>query len=172
MASGDTLAVFMAQAGVPTGTIYATQDAITGASTPAEAVPVLDFDSATQEYIDFYGWMPARYGAGGITVTVIWSSDAATGNAIWAAALRAIPDDAEDLDTTAFTYDYNTVTAAAPSAVGETSQDNITFTDGADMDSVPASSHFILRVSRDSDAAGDTIDASDCNLHLVVIKET
>ena len=172
MASGDTLAVFVAQAGVPPGTIYATQDVIVGASAPAEAVPVLDFDPTTREYIDFYGWLPNRYAAGGVTVTVVWSADAAAGNGVWTAAFRAIPDDLEDLDTTVFTYDYNTVTGAAPSIVGETSHDDITFTDGADMDSVPANSHFILRVSRNAADAADTIDANDCSLHLVVIKET
>ena len=44
-------------------------------------------------------------------------------------AFRSFEDDTEDLDTTAHTYDYNTVNIATlPTAVGEVSYDSITFT--------------------------------------------
>ena len=117
--------------------------------------------------------MPANYATGGITLTVVWGADTATtGNVIWGAAFRDMPDDAEDIDTTAFSYDYNASAAvAAPSAVGENSYDNITFTNGADMDSVVAGNAFILRIRRDAANAGDTM-AGDSGLISLLMKET
>jgi hypothetical protein len=135
---------------------------------------VLDFDDTTQEYIDFPGWMPAHYaGTTGITCTIVWSAaEAATDVVEWQIAFRAIPDDTEDLDTTAHTYTYNAVVATAPSAVGEVAYDDITFTDGADMDSVAASSHFRMRVTRDPTPSSGTDVTGDASLHAVIIKET
>ena len=173
MATGNTLVILTATARAGPAATAATLDTIPGASTPAESIPVLDFDTTTAEYVDFQCWLPSNYAGGGITLTLIWSaSSATTGAVVWGAALRAVPDDAEDLDTTAFTYDYNDASAAtAPSAVGQTSQDDITFTNGADMDSVGASSYFLLRVRRNPADAGDDM-AGDAELHAVIIKET
>ena len=173
MASGNTLIVLTPANRAGPATVAATFDTIPGASSPSESIPVLDYDTTTVEYADYQCWMPSNYAGGGITVTVVWSaSTATTGNAIFGVALRAVPDDAEDLDTTAFTYDYNdSAAAAAPSAVGETSHDNITFTDGADMDSVGANSHFLLRVRRSVADAGDTM-AGDAEIQEIIIKET
>lgn len=172
MASGNYLISFVAQDGVPPATTYATQDTITGASTPAEAVPVLDFDGTSDEFIDFYGVLPAAYAGGGLTLTIAWSSSAATtGDVVWGAAFRAIVDDAEDLDTTAFTYAYNFVTSTTASAIGEVQYADITFTDGADMDSLAVGEQFILRVKRDPDDAADTM-SGDGEIHGICVKET
>ena len=171
MASGDTLAVFYPQDNVPPATIYATLDTIKGASTPAEAVPVLDFDDTTVEYADFYGVMPNNYAGGGVTLTFIWSAAAATNNGVWAAAFRLIDDDNEDLDTTAFTYDYNTTADLTPAnAVGEVAYDTLAFTNGADMDSVVADKYFNLRVKRP--APSGTKITGDCSIHAIIVKET
>ena len=173
MASGNTLAVFFPQDGEPPATVFATVDTIAGASTPAEAITVLDFDDTTQEYMDFAGFMPANYGGGGVTVTVVFSAaEAATDVVAWQAAFRRIADDAEDLDTTAHTYDFNEVVATAPSVVGEVAYDDITFTDGADMDSVAASEYFRLRVTRDPTPSSGTDVTGDGSIHAIVIKET
>lgn len=173
MASGNTLLIFGAHDGVPPGSSYATQDRIVGAASPAETVPVLDFDGASAvEYMDFYGVMPQHYSGGGLTITIVWSASSATSNnCVWQLAFRSLEDDAEDIDTTAHSYDYNTVTGAAPSAVGEVSYDNVTFASGADMDSVDAGDAFILRVKRDPTHASDTI-TTDCELQAIHIKET
>ena len=172
MASGDTLLIFSPLDNVPPATIFATLDTMVGTSTPAESIPVLDFDDTTQEYADFYGVLPANYAGGGLTVTVIYSAaEAATDVVKWEAALRRIADDAEDLDTTAHTYDYNTVEDTAPSAIGEVAYANITFTDGADMDSVAAGEYFILRVSRNPTTGGTDV-TGDASIHMVRIAET
>lgn len=174
MASGDTLAILRAKDAELPATAYAQFATITGGATPTETVPVLDFDTTTQEYADFPCVMPAHYDGGGVTLTFIWAATSATsGEVVWAAAFRHIPDDAEDIDTTAHSYDYNSIGAGAtaPSAVGELGYDNLTFTDGADIDSVAAGGAFILRVSRDTADADDDM-AGDARLVAIKISET
>lgn len=174
MASNDALLELHPYMATPPGTIYAVPDTITGTSTPAETIPVLAFDDTVQEYTDFYCVMPAHYaGTTGITVTIMWSAVEASPDVVeWTAALRRVADDAEDLDTTAHTYAYNVVIATAPSAVGEVAYDDITFTDGADMDSVTAGDYFILRVSRDPTPASGTDVTGDAYIHMIYITET
>src|SRR3990167_1944988 len=116
------------------GTLGAPFDILVGASSPAESLNINTFADAAAAYLDYQGTLRG-YGGGGLTLDVVWSSLATANNCVWQAAFRRIQDDAEDVDTTAHTYDYNTVTATAPSAAGENSLDTITFTDGADMDS-------------------------------------
>lgn len=172
MATGNTLIQLFPTDNSPPTTLYATLDFILGTSAPAEAVPVLDFDDTTVEYADFYCRMPSHYAGGGITLTIGWSCAQATNNAVWAAALRRVADDAEDLDTTVQTYDYNQSASLTPaSAVGEVAYDTIAFTSGADMDSVAAGDYFILRVRRDRGDAGDTV-VGDCSIHFIEIRET
>lgn len=171
MASGDTLLILSPLDDVPPATIYATLDWMVGTSTPVENIPVLDFDDTTVEYADFYCLMPANYASGGVTVTFFWSAAAATNNGAWAAAFRRVADDAEDLDTTAQTYDYNQTADLTPaSAVGEVAYDTLAFTDGADMDSVVADDYFIFRVKRP--APSGTKITGDCSIHMIMIKET
>jgi len=172
MASGNYLCTWNAREQSGPATNYATQDILTGAASPAELIPVTDFDGAGgTEYADFYGVLPAHYDGGGVTVTIVSSSGQSTNAYVWQGAFRAIPDDAEDLDTTAHTYDYNTVTVTSPSAIGEVSYDNITFTDGADMDSLAAGQAFILRIKRDSTHASDSMTL-DASIHELILKES
>lgn len=166
--------IFRAQDNLPPATLYAQFDVEVGTSTPAENIPVLDFEDGTAtagEYADFYGIMPRTYAGGGLTLYLHWLSAATTGDCVWKAAFRRVADDAEDLNTTAHTYDYNSVTATTAGTAGELAYDTITFTDGADMDSLAVGESFILRIFRDSDAAGDDL-AGDASLFAVEIKET
>ena len=172
MAAGATLFSLFAQDAIPPATLGAVLDTILGTSTPAELIPVLNFDDTTVEYVDFLCQMPRNYGAGGVTLKITWAGAANTNEVVWSAAFRRIPDDAEDLDTTAFTYDYNNSAAStAPSAIGETSEDTIAFTEGADMDSVAAGENFILRVRRFASDAGDDM-AGDARLLSIEVRET
>lgn len=171
MATGNTLLVLTPLDDAPPATLYATLDTMTGTSTPAEAVPVLDFDDTTVEYADFYGVMPSHYAGGGITMIIMWSAAQATNKGIWSAAFRRVGDDVEDLDTTAKTYDYNTTGDIDPaSVIGEVAYDTITFTNGADMDSVVAGDYFILRVKRP--APSGTKITGDISIHAIHVKET
>jgi len=172
MATGNSLILLNATDGTPPATIYATLDTITGTSTPAEAIPVLDFDDTTQEYMDFYCVMPQHYAGGGLTVIVGYSTADTTDVVDWEIALRRVADDAEDLDTTAHTYDFNdSAEIQPPSVLGETTVDNITFTSGADMDSTAAGDQFVMRVRRNPAATDDTL-GEDTYLHSVLIYET
>jgi hypothetical protein len=172
MASGNSLITLLPLDNVPPATLYATLDTMVGTSTPVEAIPVLDFDDTAAEYADFYCFMPRNYNGGGVTISFVWSAAAATNTAVLRAAFRAVPDDTEDLDTTAHTYDYNTSGALTPpSVVGEVAVDTLTFTDGADMDSVAAGSYFVLRVGRLPTDGNDTL-AGDLSIHAIEIMET
>jgi hypothetical protein len=147
----------------------ATPDSMVGGSTPGEVVPVEDFDAGADEYIDLLGHLASTYDGGGITLKIPWSASSATsGNIVLDAAFRRLQDDAEDIDTS-HSYSFNSVTDAAPSAAGEIVTASITFTDGADMDSLAAGEKFILRIRRNGDDASDTM-SGDAELHVYGIE--
>jgi hypothetical protein len=171
MASGDSLFVARSTDFAPTGANPASRDIRAGGSTPTEAVAVLDFDASTQEYADFHGTMPEHYGGGGLTCSIRWAASSATsGVTRWGIAFRRIADDAEDVDAS-HTYVYNDGNATAASASGEYDYFDITFTDGADMDSVAAGDEFVLRLTRDAADGGDTM-TGDAELVSVHVTET
>lgn len=170
MASGNTLCIFTARDGVPSATLGATHGILAGGSTPAEGVPYLAYDSAVDESADFVGVLPRHYGGGGLTMVLYWASGVTTGATIWNAAFRRIADDAEDVDTS-HTYDFNAVTATTASAVGEVDYAAITFTHGADMDSLAVGELFGLRINRDADNGADDM-VGDAYLIAVEIRET
>jgi len=156
-------------------TSFATLDTIAGGSTPAEAIPVLDFDADASEYMDFKIALPAGYASGGLTVTIIYSMtsdhDEGTPHKVrWEVAFARVADDALDLNGDQ-AYDYNGVSDIVPSVVGEVSYATITFTDGADMDSLAAGEMAILRIYRDHDHADDNA-TGDAELQMIQIKET
>ncbi len=166
MASGDTLCVFFPQNGEPPATNYATLDTRNG-------VLVLDFDSATDESIEFAGFMPRHYAGSGITVTVGWmATTATTGTISLDVGFKSVTDDADDLDTKAFAA-VNNANPTTASATGEVDYATITFTNGADMDSVAAGEYFRMIVTRDADGTTSTDNMTgDMELVFVEIKET
>jgi|SRR3990167_1398104 len=155
---------------LPPATLFPQPYVRQGGSTPVERVLVYGFDAATAEYLDFLVLLRG-YAGGGLTIAVAWSAfSAITGNTIWRIGIRRIQDDAEDIDA-AHTYDYNSVTDAAPSASGEVVYPTITFTNGADMDSWADGELAIVRVGRDAANASDTM-AADAELWTPEIRET
>ena len=141
-----------------------------GGSTPGERVLVWAFDAAAIEYLDFKCRL-TRYAGGGLTFLLPWSATSATsGVTRWGIAIRAIPDDAEDIDAS-HTYDYNDVDDTAASASGELSYPTITFTNGADMDSWADGEVAIVRVRRNATHANDTM-AGDAELWMIAGRET
>lgn len=166
MATGDTLCHFSARTGIPPSSNYATLDTRNG-------FPVLDFDDTTDESTIFQGFMPRHYGGGGITVTVGWmATSATTGTISLDVSFMSVSDDADDLDTKAFAA-ANNANPTTASATGEVDYATITFTDGADMDSVAAGELFYMKVTRDADGTTSTDNLSgDMELVFVEIKET
>ncbi len=164
MASGDTLLVIPPGLAELPASAFATFDA-------RNVALILDFDDTTDESAEFPGFMPRHYGGGGITVTIGWmATTAITGNVVWNVAFKSFTEDADDLDTKAFAA-ANAVTDAAPSAAGEVKNATVTFTDGADMDSVAAGEYFRMELTRDADNASDTL-VGDAELLFIEIKET
>ena len=166
MASGDSLFFATAQAAhFPTSGI-ATLDV-------RNLVPCLDFDDSVDESCYFIGFMPSSYSGGGITVTLGWaftsSGTPGTDTCDWEVSLAKVADDADDLDGSIFAA-ANTVTATSASADGELDYAAITFTDGADMDSIAAGDMFLIQVKRDS--TGGTASPGDAELYFVLIEET
>lgn len=164
MASTDFLAVFKPQDNEPPASNYATLDTRNG-------VPVLDFDATTDESAVFGGVLPNNYDGGGLTITLVWMATSATsGDTIWLAGIERHQDDAFDIDTDGFSAE-NTATGTAPNVSGEQQYTDITFTDGADMDSLAAGESFRIKISRDADHGSDNM-TGDAELMRVIIKET
>lgn len=164
MASGNFLAVFTPLSNEPPAASFATLDT-------RNSVPVLDFDASADESAVFGGVLPANYAGGGLTVTLVWMcTSATTGTCTWEVAIERHEDDAFDIDADGFAA-ANTADGTAASATGEQQYTNITFTDGADMDSLAAGESFRLKVTRNQDSGTDDI-ASDVELLRVIVKET
>lgn len=166
MASGDILAVFTPLQNEPPSSNYATFDTRNG-------YVVLDFDDTTDESAIFRGFVPNNYSGGGFTVTVQWmATSATTGTISLDAAFMSITDDADDLDTKSFAA-ANNANPTTASASGEVDYVNITFTDGADSDSIAAGESFFLKITRDADGTTSTDNMTgDMELFMVVVKET
>lgn len=161
MASGESV-VKVLKAMPPTANA-ATIDYRAGGSTPGEQYMIWDFDPTTVEFMDFLCKLQG-YDGGGLTFTVPWSADGvAAGDVIWSIAIRAIPDDAEDVDAV-HAYAYNDVTDTAPNVDGELSYPAIAFTDGADMDNWAEGELAIVRIRRRADQGGDTMNGNDAQL--------
>ena len=164
MASGDSLIIFTPLHNEPPSSNAATIDT-------RNQHAILDFDAATDESARFSGVMPRNYGGGGVTVTLVWmASTATTGDTIWDVSWERHADDAFDLDADGFAA-VNSVTDTAASASGEVSYPTVTFTDGADMDSVAVGESFRLNVTRDANNASDNM-AGDAELLRIEIQET
>ncbi len=165
MASGDTLAIFMPSDNEPPSSNHATLDA-------RNVHPVLDFDSGTAESAVFSGVMPRNYaGTTGVTVYIHWSADGVTtGDVIWDVSFERIGDGQQDTDADGFAA-VNSVTDTAPATDGHVTIANVTFTDGADMDSVAVGELYRIKLTRDADNVSDTL-AADAQLHSVEVKET
>lgn len=170
MASGDTLISWAANSNEPPSlaSSFATPD-VRGPNT--DEVSLLDFDAATDENAIFGGVMPRHYDGGGVTVQLVWAASTATsGNVVWNAAFSRFDHSGNDMDVDGFAA-VNAVTDAAEAPSGAVHYVDITFTDGADMDSVPAGEYFRLRVTRDANNGSDTM-AGDAELVAVEIRET
>jgi hypothetical protein len=163
MASGDSLLVFTPQHGVPPASNYATLDT-------RNAHLVLDFDDTTNESIVFNGVLPAAYDGGGLTIDIGYSmASATTGDIDWDIELERIGDQQLDIDADSFAAANSVDNTTVPGTTGNVDVVAITFTDGADMDSIAAGEQFRLRLTRD--AASDTA-SGDAEVHFVHVKET
>ncbi|MHC4573050.1 MAG: hypothetical protein ACYS76_02770 [Planctomycetota bacterium] len=163
MASGDTLLIFTPLHNQPPASNYATIDL-------RNQHPVLDFDAATNESAVFSAVMPRNYSGGGVTVYVHYAMSSATSGTVdWDVAFERIGDQQQDVDSDGFASAKSVDDTTVPSQSGLVDVVAISFSDGAEMDSVQAGEGFRVKVTRD--AANDDA-AGDAELLFVELKET
>lgn len=172
MASGDSLLVFTAKSNEPPDADYATDDEIltTSSDEPDDYIPVLDFDpGATQEYASFSNVLPAHYDGGGLTVSIEWTSEATSGDVKWDVAFKAQADSENILSSTYAAIQSTTTTTDGTARDKNTTV--ITFTNGAQIDSIAAEVGFRMLVTRDSADGADTMNSNDAEFIAIYIKE-
>jgi hypothetical protein len=163
MASGDTLAILTPYDNEPPSTNFATLDM-------RNSHPVLDFDDTTNESAVFSMVMPRSYASGGLTVYIHYAMSTATsGDIDWDIAFERIGDQQQDLDTDSFATANSVDNTTVPGTSGLVDIVNVTFTDGADMDSIAVGEGFRVKATRD--AVSDTA-TGDGELVFIEIKET
>lgn len=166
MASGDTLAVFTPLHNEPPASNYATLDL-------RNYHPVLDFDGATDEEAVFTSILPRNYSGGGLTVYLhVAFTSATSGNAYWQAGIERMDDASLDMDADSFAA-FQGAAGNPNGTSGAMTLVTITFTSGAQMDSLAAGEMFRLKIHRDADGTAGTDDvATDAELFGIEIKET
>lgn len=161
-------------ASVPT-TLGAPIGFIDSASSPVDSFPYYEFGDSALAYVDLYCRL-IGYQGGGLTVNfnLLRTSAAAAAGYYFQAAIRRINNASENI-TSSHTYDYNSVTVtvpAGPPAAGIPMAGTITFTDGADMDSLADGEAFVLRIRRDPTNGADNAGDAARVLATIAIKET
>lgn len=164
MASGNSLCSFVPQGCIQPTSNYATYDFRNNHL-------VLEFDAGTDESVIWADILPRNYSGGGLTVNVLWMGDGVTtGDVVWNGAFERNEDSGTDLDSDSF--------ATAQAATGTTAGTNgavqytaITFTDGAQIDSIAVGERFRFKLTRDADNVADTMSA-DAQVLAVEIIET
>lgn len=163
MASGDTLFVFSPEHNQPPTSNFATLDT-------RNNHPVLDFDDTTNESAIFSSVLPQSYAGGGLTVLVGFSmTSATTGDVDLQAAIERVEAGVLDIDADSFASAQSVIDVSVPGTSGFVAVATITFTDGAQMDSLAVGEKFRIKITRD--AATDTA-SGDLELHFVEIRET
>lgn len=166
MATGNSLIEFTPLANEPPAAAFATLDT-------RNSHVALDFDGATDEEAVFSGVLPAHYGGGGLTLETFWAFTSATSGSLRVqAAIERIDASSLDIDADSFAS-FNSAGGTAPGTSGQVIKVTVTFTSGAEMDSLAAGEHFRLKIRRDADGTSGTDDiATDAELLAVHLKET
>lgn len=163
MASGDLLAEWTAIGGEPPSTVPATLVVLNNQM-------MLEFDDTTDEGVYFSGILADHYAGGGLTLSLHWTSESAiSGNCVWTGAVER-QDVTHAMGSDSFAT-AQTVTAVSPGTANTKEIDVITFTSGAQMDSLAANERFRLFVTRDANHASDTM-VGDARLIHVALHET
>lgn len=167
--AGGTTKPFLqwtAQGNQPPASAYATPDT-------RNSHPILDFDGATDEEAVFGGVLPTAYAGGGLTCETWWAfTSATTGSLRVQAAIERIDASSLDIDADSFAS-FNSAGGTAPGTNGQVIVVTVTFTAGAQMDSLAAGEAFRLKIRRDADGTSGTDDiTTDAELLRVALRET
>lgn len=168
MPSGTTLAVGGPLGNQPPASNYATFDT----RNTTNPHPLLDFDQSTDEAACWTFVMPRVYSNLGVTLTIKFAATGiTTGNVIWEACFELLENAAQDIDSDGFASTQASAATAVAGTDGAVANATITFTDGAQMDSVTAGSLCRLKINRDANNGSDTA-AADAELVSWELKET
>ena len=173
MASGNSLYHWTAWAGKPGDVDFATLDTIltTSADEPDEIVHVMDFDpGATEEYLYYNGFMADAYAGGGVKLTILWTSEATSGDVIWSAAFKGLSD-SSNVVTQTFAAENDSAALTTDATARDINESTITFTNGADMASVLKNEKFVIEFHRSSADANDTMNSNDAELQDIYMTE-
>ena len=161
MATGDSLNQFMPKAFTPPSSNAATFDFI-------NRHPVLDFDGSVGESTIFEDVLPDHYDGGGINVFIHWSCDGTTGDVDWEASIERIGDGVLDIDADSFAAARSITNETVPGTSHEVKISSISFSNGAQMDSLAAGESYRLKITR---IASADVNNDDANLVGVEIRE-
>ena len=166
LGTGQTLLQFRPAQAEPPATLYAVYGV-------RNVHPYLAFDSATSWSTSFTGVLPRNYMGGGLTVNIHWAGNGAGTNKVcFAGAIERIDVGTLDIDADSFaTTQTDTTGVAANTTSGIASTTTLTFSSGANMDSLAAGEMFRLKISRAVAEANDTF-ANDAQILMIEIRET
>jgi len=161
----DTLCVLLPHAYFPAATAYATRDT-------RNNTPVLDFDDSVDESALWLDVLPVRYAGGGLTVDIMFAMTSTTNGAVvWCAQFERIGIGNQSIGSDGFASEKSAVVSVYSIEASYVKQATLTFTDGAEMDSLESGEPFRLKVYRDANHVSDTA-TGDAELVAVHIKET
>lgn len=164
MASGNSLLHFGPAGSIPPASNYMTLDSRNGHL-------CLDADASTEETVSWEAVLPRNYAGGGLTARIAWmASSATTGSVVWGGAIERHDDEGLDLDADSFATEQ-TATGAAPATNGMVQYTEITFSAGANMDSLAIDEHFRFKLARKVADGSDDM-AGDAEVLSVAIRET
>jgi len=167
MASGDTLDTLVPIANEPPASAAATIN-------KRNAHWALVFSGTTDQEAVFTGVMPANYSAAtGLTVIIFVAFTSATSGSVrFQAAFERIDLSSLDIDADSFAA-FQSGGGSAPGTAGQVIAVTITFTAGAQVDSVVAGDLFRLKIRRDADGTSGTDDITTTAEVLAVhVKDT
>ena len=163
MASGNTLLEFIPQAA---------EDPLTNFGTPdrRNQHPVIDL--ALNEETRFSAVMPRHYaGTTGVTVYLHIAMSSANANDIkLEVSFERIGDQQQNLDSDGFAAAQDTGDITVPGTSGLVDIIPVTFTDGAQMDSIAVGEGFRMNIKRVAVVGTDA--TGDLEIRFVEIKET
>ena len=169
MASGDTLLWLFPGDAEPPDSNFPEP---VGLAAATGRRPALAFDDTTKEIVQFLAGMLRNYGGGGLTITIWYAMAGAntTKTVQWEIRLERLQDgDALGAGGNDFAA-ANTVSETVPATADELEPATITFTDGADMDSIAVGDPFRLELARDPDGTDDAV--GDAEWYALEVKET
>ena len=139
----------------------------------ASDLRLLDFDATSNEIeIFFIPTMSRAYAGGGVTVSIWVLTTTTTGDMSFKGFFKSVTDNVDNLDTKNFAAPQSNTAIDAPGAVGRAKLFTITFTNGAQMDSVAAGEPFFFMLMRDAQDSTNDDMAGDAELLAGEIKET